>query len=606
MRGRAAAELPKMKNLVAEKGLPAWEDAERFVLGSILLDGEKFDRVARVLTADDFSLASNRRIFKRMGELRERGETIDRLTVGHELIRHGELEACGGLTYVNSLDDGVPQITNIDSHIRIVKEYALRRQTIVVSQHTIKRCQIGEEKCRDILADVGVKANNLASQSADHRKGVVLSEVQPQEVGWLWKNRIPAGKVIMLEGDPGEGKSILSLEIAARLTRGEALPGAEGGLEGGVVILTAEDGLADTVRPRLIAAGADLSRIVAVNYGPERAGELRISNIVTGISAIEDAIRQVKARLVIVDVLMAYLPLSTNCDRDQHIRLALAPLAAMADRLGVAVICIRHLRKSAAASPLYRGGGSIGIIGAARAAMLVARDPDDSSYCVLAQTKNNLGPEPPSLRFRIVAADGVPRIQWEGETSHTAKSLLDSSEKDEREARTEAKAFLRQDLSGGPKLRQDVVAAARRLGISERTLLRAKSELGIKSAKEGFRSGWLWYRPQNDCREDGHDNDVATLGGNGRAEAGLPTDNSVTSAKAANDAGREGGQALADFEEARKKQSACRENDQDGGVAASEGDGSNGSLCPDNSMGHPDEAESVKNVRVLAALEEGS
>ena len=135
-----------------EKGLPSNLDAERFVLGSILLDDGLYIQAAGTLEADDFSLEKHRRIFKRMGDLHDRGENIDRITIANELMKFNELEACDGLSYLVSLDDGLPQIPNIDSYIRIVKDKSVLRRIIFASQHMMNRCLVGEEEPDQILA----------------------------------------------------------------------------------------------------------------------------------------------------------------------------------------------------------------------------------------------------------------------------------------------------------------------------------------------------------------------------------------------------------------------------------------------------------------------
>src|SRR5215472_9939276 len=135
-----------------EKGLPVNLDAERFVLGSILLDDRFYVQAAGTLEADDFSLEKHRRIFRRMGELQERGERVDRVTLANELMKYNELEACDGLSYLVSLDDGLPQIPNVDSYIRIVKDKSVLRRIIFTSQHMMNRCLLGEEAAEDILA----------------------------------------------------------------------------------------------------------------------------------------------------------------------------------------------------------------------------------------------------------------------------------------------------------------------------------------------------------------------------------------------------------------------------------------------------------------------
>src|SRR5512140_1753440 len=139
-------------DLTLEKGLPTNLDAERYVLGSILLDDSLFVQVAASIEADDFSLEKHRRIFLRMAELYNRGEKIDRVTLAEELMRHNQLESCDGLTYLVSLDDGLPQIQNLDSYVRIVKDKSLLRRVIFASQNLINRCLAGEEDAQVILA----------------------------------------------------------------------------------------------------------------------------------------------------------------------------------------------------------------------------------------------------------------------------------------------------------------------------------------------------------------------------------------------------------------------------------------------------------------------
>ena len=386
--------------------------------------------------------------------------------------------------------------------------------------------RVGPEK---VLEEIDA-AWKVQDKAKDEPAGILLSEVKPGKVEWLWENRMPQGKLTMLDGDPDLGKSLLTLEIAARVSKGEPLPGNGVGVSGGVVILTAEDGLADTVVLRLIAAGADRGRIVALPYAPEYASQKTVSNIPVDIPTIMEAIERVGAKLVIVDVLMAYLPGQINTYRDQDVRLALAPLAQLAARTGVAVICIRHLTKAPGGNPLYRGGGSIGIIGAARAGLLVARDPDNPDLMVLARNKGNLGKPWSSLSYRIAETEildesgkriKTPRIEWVGESHQTADSLLAATAGDEEErgALAEAKDFLREELAKGRQPQKELKAAARKGGIKDATLRRAKVALGVKSGKDGFESEWHWELPNiPKSAEDAHIHGMSTFGGNRGSE----------------------------------------------------------------------------------------
>ena len=221
--------------VTTEKGLPTNVDAERFVLGSILLDDSFFIQAAGTLESDDFSLEKHRRIFKRMGDLNERGERIDRVTVANELMKFGELEACDGLSYLVSLDDGLPQIPNLDSYIRIVKDKAVLRRIIFASQHMMNRCLTGEEAPEEILAgaeetllklgDARVKAGLLNPQQilqsydgginafldpSKRIKGISSGFTKYDEM----TGGMHGGDLIIVAGRPSMGKTALALNIA--------------------------------------------------------------------------------------------------------------------------------------------------------------------------------------------------------------------------------------------------------------------------------------------------------------------------------------------------------------------------------------------------------
>lgn len=335
-------------------------------------------------------------------------------------------------------------------------------------------------------------------------QGVTLLDVQPEEIEWRSRGRQALGKLAIWDGDPGLGKSTAAADWMAKVTRGQALPDGDPFPPAGVVLLSAEDGIADTIRPRLEAAGADLSRVLVITGIPDGDSE-RLPSLPEDIPAIEDAIQQIGAELLVIDPLMAYLSGQVNSYRDQDVRRALAPLAAMAERRRCAVIIIRHINKNGQANPLYRGGGSIGIIGAARFGLLVAADPDDSEKRVLASTKCNIGKKPATLSFRLESVVGtdVARVSWLGESHHTAASVLAQPEdEDDRTASADATTVLREILSGGPLSAKTVKDEARDAGISERTLWRAKKTLGVVAKKAGFGGGWVWELPKaaNDAR----------------------------------------------------------------------------------------------------------
>jgi hypothetical protein len=339
---------------------------------------------------------------------------------------------------------------------------------------------------------------------------ILLSDVTPEHVKWLWQDRIPLGKLTVVDGNPDLGKSLVfGADLPARVTTGGAMPDDTPGLgaPAGVVLLSAEDEPADTLVPRLTAAGADTSQVLAIRsvprWKPRDDGTLEAEEgsffIPRDLEWLRAAIEHVSAKYVLIDPLMAYLhPGEVNSYRDQDVRTALAPLSRLAADTGVAIVAIRHLNKGTAANPLYRGGGSIGIIGAARSALLVAEDPDDTEKKrrILARAKGNLAAPVPALAYHIdVTAGGVPYIAWEGKTKHTAVQLLALPV--DAEARTEtdeAVEWLRATLesAGGQMPAKDVRDKAKADGISDKPLRTARQRICERPTKEGFESGWSW------------------------------------------------------------------------------------------------------------------
>ena len=334
---------------------------------------------------------------------------------------------------------------------------------------------------------------------------VRLADVAPERVRWLWAGRIPLGKLTILEGDPDLGKSTLALDLVARVTAGAAMPdGARGDLDGpsGAVLLSAEDGLADTIRPRLDAAGADCSRVVALTLINERDADGRLVPrlpTLADLDALREAVQRVDAKLVVVDPLMAFVPSRVDTSSDRDVRHVLARLALLAEELGIAVVVVRHLNKSGGTNPKYRGGGSIAFTAAARSVLLVAEDPDNPERRVLARVKGNLAPPQPSLAFRLEGTpEGGVRVAWMGASEYTAAALLAAPPED-RSALDEAKALLVEILASGPRPSKDAQREAREAGVNDRTLRRAREALGVVTAKVGKPGDrgqhWTWGLP---------------------------------------------------------------------------------------------------------------
>lgn len=281
-----------------------------------------------------------------------------------------------------------------------------------------------------------------------------LDSVREQPVAWLWPGRLPVGKLVVLDGDPGVGKSTLMLDVAARLTTGQPMPGQKRPTTGprDVVLLAHEDGLGDTIRPRVVAAGADVSRVHHLDSVPVYDSDGRLVGtrppvIPDDMTPLEQLVTDTGAALVVVDVLTAYMSSRVNMYKDQDVRAALHPLAEMANRTGCTAVLVRHPTKSqrGGGDAIAAGGGSIGIIGIARVGLLAAVDPDDAEgeRRLLAVAKCNLGQRPPTLAFAITGAGGDrSRVAWCGSTQHTANDLLRQLDPEERSALDELREWI--------------------------------------------------------------------------------------------------------------------------------------------------------------------
>jgi putative DNA primase/helicase len=339
------------------------------------------------------------------------------------------------------------------------------------------------EEERDQIDRAATKSRTLALTR--------LSDVETQKIEWLWSARIPKGKVTLLVGDPGAGKSFISLAIAANVTTGAPLPGGERHDPQSVLIWNGEDGTADTIRPRSEAAGANLERVYVIEGETTADG----THLPFGLASIDLLIEYVAAAadvgLVIVDPLAALLA-GVDAHRDAEIRSSLQPLADFAERFGVAILVIAHLNKRDAERALYRVGGSIGFVGLARSVLLAAVDPEDGRRAI-APLKCNLAAMPAPIEYRI---DEEGRFWWGAASGELTADHLLRSVRPERYggARTTAERFLRDVLANGPVPAKDLILFAEDRGINSRTIERARRDLGVRSVKQG--KEWVLCLPE--------------------------------------------------------------------------------------------------------------
>jgi putative DNA primase/helicase len=332
---------------------------------------------------------------------------------------------------------------------------------------------------------------------------VCLADVTPKKIDWLWENWIAIGKVSTLAGDGGRGKSTILCDVTARTTNADEWPdGAKATPAGSVLILAAEDDVDDTIAPRLIAAGANMSRVFVIRAVKKGDEARRSFSLQADLALLEAEIEaRDNVRLVIIDPVSSYLG-KVDSHKNAEVRSVLEPLAEMAARKRVAVVCNNHFSK-AGGSANSRIIGSVAFLNQSRAAFIVTPDAEDETRLLLMPSKMNIAPIKHGLAYRI---EGrfieeeifTSRILWESTpiTITADEALAAHAEDDEsRTAGSEAEEFLREKLRSGPVSAKEGEEHARMVGIAPRTLKRARKKLGVVAEKASLKEGWTWRLP---------------------------------------------------------------------------------------------------------------
>ena len=344
---------------------------------------------------------------------------------------------------------------------------------------------------------------------ACQEKGVIvinMDTVEVEQIEWLLYPFIPYGKVTIIQGDPGEGKTTMVLQIIAKLTKGETILPADSTkdkrididsesdmvdaeniennastqhLEAPVNVIyqTAEDGLGDTIKPRLLAAGADCTKVMVIDDSEQ---PLTMADV-----RLEEAIVQTKARMVVLDPIQGFLGAEVDMHRANEIRPLMKRIAILAEKYHCAIILIGHMNKNSNGKSSYRGLGSIDFQAAARSVLIVGRIKDEPEVRVVCHTKSSLAPEGKAIAFRLDKNNG---FEWIGEYDISADELLNGEGKGQKTRK--AKEFLLEILADGGMAQKKIEEEAEKLGIKKKTLRNAKMELGIDSVKRG--NQWYW------------------------------------------------------------------------------------------------------------------
>ena len=323
-------------------------------------------------------------------------------------------------------------------------------------------------------------------------KLINMEQVEIEKIDWLLYPFIPFGKVTIVQGDPGEGKTTMVLQIIAKLTKGEAvLPSGsdEPALEEktmdlepvNVIYQTAEDGLGDTIKPRLLSAGADCSRVMVIDDNDQALTMMD--------ARLEEAIIRTKARLVVLDPIQGFLGAAVDMHRANEIRPLMKRIAVLAEKYHCAIILIGHMNKNSNGKSSYRGLGSIDFQAAARSVLIVGRIKDEQEIRVVCHVKSSLAPEGKSIAFRLDKDTG---FEWIGEYDISADDLLSGDNRGQKIHA--AKEFLQEVLTSGSVAQTKVAEEAESRGIKKKTLWNAKKELEIESVKIG--NQWFWMLPE--------------------------------------------------------------------------------------------------------------
>ena len=323
-------------------------------------------------------------------------------------------------------------------------------------------------------------------------KLINMEQVEVEKIDWLLYPFIPFGKVTIVQGDPGEGKTTMVLQIIAKLTKGEAvLPSGsdEPALEEktmdlepvNVIYQTAEDGLGDTIKPRLLSAGADCSRVMVIDDNDQALTMMD--------ARLEEAIIKTKARLVVLDPIQGVLGTAVDMHRANEIRPLMKRVAVLAEKYHCAIILIGHMNKNSNGKSSYRGLGSIDFQATARSVLIVGRIKDEPEIRVVCHVKSSLAPEGKSIAFRLDKDIG---FEWIGEYDISADDLLSGDNRGQKIHA--AKEFLKEILASGSVAQTKVAEEAESRRIKKKTLWNAKKELEIDSVKIG--NQWFWMLPE--------------------------------------------------------------------------------------------------------------
>lgn len=333
-----------------------------------------------------------------------------------------------------------------------------------------------------VNADIESALDEMKPRAVTHR----LADVEPEQITWMWHGFLPHKKLVIVDGMPGVGKSTLTADIAAKVSTGASFPCGTENRARGVLFLAVEDGVADTIRPRVEAAGGDVERVYSM-AGVQTQGQESSPDLSKHMEIIREEVIKYDIGLIIIDPIMALLGANVDSYRDQDVRSITTPLARLAEELDVIILVVRHPNKSISSNALMRGGGSMAFIGAARVGWVVGKDPSDESRRILAVAKSNLAAMADSLQFQLVSDERFEcaRIEWLGKSMVSADILYSEPNQEDKNQTDEAMEWLESFLGDSEVDSKVAKQKATDAGISEKALRRAREKLGVRVIRRG-------------------------------------------------------------------------------------------------------------------------
>jgi len=474
-------------------------DAEQALLGAILLDNDAHDRVAEFLEPRHFFDPLHGSIYEAFCKDRAAGKPVTPVTLRGQFENAAPIEH--GLTvpqYLGRLAANATTTMNAKEYAHIIVDHAQRRLTILRS-----------EDLRDAAHDLAVPLeSSLRTSEAEIAliRGEITTDVAPVEFRrmsdveaephtWLWPNRIACGKIGIIAGEPGVGKSQITCMMASIVSRGGKWPDGTRAPKGTVIVICCEDDAGDTFKPRLMAAEADCSKIILCDW-IKKDGARQHFDVGQHIAQLSDLVRKEgDVRLIVIDPISAYMGKA-----DSHVvaevRQSLSPIQTMAAELGPAVLMVSHLNKggNGGGNAISRVSGSGAYVAVSRVGYLVVKDPEDETERrrIMTPLKNNIGDDRTGFSYHLESWQSgdivASRVVFDPEPVTTRADVLlqrPTGKAEDGSALADACAFLRQELEAGPMSSKEVQSSARDAGVNPASLKRARKELGVKARKDG-------------------------------------------------------------------------------------------------------------------------